>query len=515
MVSEGLNRQYEAWLGRGWTWITIAGGVALGLMTAFLARLSVIWAALLVIGLLIAVCSLAARDAKTFWFVIFALVLPLEIKKMLIDSSYVVEAVKQYGFPTGELPGPVLHLSDLPLTMLLLLWSADLMLRRQPIRFPKAHWFAVALLGWSALSIVGARDVAAGVFDLFRGIKLYLLYILAYNTLGDPRRLRWLLVALFAGVALQGMLCLTQFISQDIGRLFTTLLGKKDLYSADLRNTVEGMMKISEGGIAGKRASGTVGAINAQAFYFEQLVPLALLCWLALRQPLARYAGLLAAVLGGLGLVVTFSRGGLLGLFSGVLCLVVLAWICNAVPRQHLALLAIAGLLAMAAALPLVTRFFTTRPEGATARIHLLGVGLNMVRDHPVLGVGLNNHLQAKPDYDPRSYAFQMPTHNHFVLVATQVGIPGMLFFLCFLGSIWWSAMRAAGSDDPFVAVVAIGTAATLVAIVVHCQFDYIATHTSLTLIWLFAGIVAALQDRAAASGGPSANAPAPRAIHV
>lgn len=472
--------------------------MALGLTAVFLARLSVVWAALMVIGLLVLVCSLAARDAKTYWFVIFALVLPLEIKKMLVDSSFVMEAVKQYGFPTGELPGPVLHLSDLPLTMLLLLWMTDLMLRRQPVRFPQAHWFAVALLGWSALSIVGARDVAAGCFDLCRGIKLYLLYILAYNTLGEHPRLRWLLVALFAGVVVQGVLCLTQFVSQDIGRLFTSLLGKKDLYSADLRNTVEGMMKISEGGIVGKRASGTVGAINAQAFYFEQLLPPAFLCWLALRQTLARYAAALATVLGGLGLIVTFSRGGLIGLFAGIVCLVVLAWIRNAVPRQHLALLAIAGLLAMAVALPLVTRFFTTRPEGATARIHLLGVGLNMVRDHPVLGVGLNNHLQAKPDYDPRSYAFQMPTHNHFVLLATQVGIPGMLFFLGFLWSIWNSAMRAAGSDDLFVTVVAIGTAAALVAIVVHCQFDYIATHTSLTLIWLFAGIVAALADRAA-----------------
>ena len=501
MVSERLNRSGADWLLNPGG-MAVAFGVALGMAAVVLARLSVIWSMLFVVGLAVMVCSLAARDAKSYWLVIFVLVLPLEIDKMLIDSGYVMERVKRYGFPTGELPGPVLHLSDLPLLVLLTLWITDTLLHRKPIRFPKAHWLALALLGWSALSILNARDFASAFFDLCRGAKLYVLYLLAYNILGDPKRVRWVVIALLAGVALQGALCLTQFVSQDAGRMLTSLLGKKNLYSTDLKNTMGWLMRVSEGSVAGKRASGTVGPINAQAFYFEQLLPLAFLIWLVVRRSAERYLAILAAVLGSLGLLVTFSRGGMLGLLCGMLCLVVLAWRRNAVPRQRLALIALSGLILLVVALPLMTRYFGSRPEAATGRLHLMAVGLRMVHDHPLLGVGLNNHLQARADYDLRAYMLQMPTHNHFILLASQIGIPGLILFLAFLWSIWRSALQAAASHEPLLVAVALGTAAALVALAVHSQVDYIGTHTSLTLLWLFAGLVAALKDRVAADAG-------------
>jgi len=478
-------------------WVTISLGMLLGLIAAVMTRFSIKWSGLFLIGLTVLVCSLAVANAKTYWLAIFALLLPLEVKKMLVDSSFIVDFIRQYGFPTGELPGPVVYISDLPLLVLLLLWLYEAVVHGKRIRFPRAHWLAVALLGWSALSMLNARDLASAFFDLCRGVKLYVLYILAYNTFAERKPLRVLLIALLAGVVLQGVICLAQFASPKVASVFTSALGKKDLQSSELKSATEGFMRITEGGgIAARRAGGTVGPINAEAYYFEQLLPMAFLAWLAVRRWPERHLGLLATALGTMGLLVTFSRGGLLGLCAAATTVLVLAWLRNAVSRQRIVLLVLAGLILMVSASPLVARYFGSRPEGASARLYLMKVGLQMVADHPVLGVGLNNHLQAKTDYDIRTYAVQMPTHNHFIMLASQIGIPGLLLFLGFLASVWFSALKASRSQEAMTVCVAIGTAAALVAIVVHSQFDYIGTQANLSLLWLFAGIVAALANQ-------------------
>jgi O-antigen ligase len=142
---------------------------------------------------------------------------------------------------------------------------------------------------------------------------------------------------------------------------------------------------------------------------------------------------------------------------------------------------------------PMFYHYIMTRPEAGLARLHLAEVGIDMITSHPILGVGLNNHILVKPEFDPRSYVVNLPTHNSFLIIASEVGIPGLLFFTGFLILTCMAALRAARVHDRYVASVAIGIVAAVIAVSVHIQVDYIATNTNFSLLWLYAGLAAAL----------------------
>jgi O-antigen ligase len=142
---------------------------------------------------------------------------------------------------------------------------------------------------------------------------------------------------------------------------------------------------------------------------------------------------------------------------------------------------------------PSVYKYIMTRPEATLARIDLNKVGLEMIKAHPIIGVGLNNHLVEKPKYDPNDYLIPMPTHNRYLLIASEIGIPGLLFFLGFLWLTFITALQAARTKDRYLASVALGIVGAFFATMLHYLVDHLTFHTTLTLIWLYAGLSAAL----------------------
>ncbi len=55
------------------------------------------------------------------------------------------------------------------------------------------------------------------------------------------------------------------------------------------------------------------------------------------------------------------------------------------------------------------------------------------------------------------------------------------------------TALRAVRSKEPYVAAVAVGIVGAFSALAVHTLVDHLSSHTNLTLVWLFAGLAAAL----------------------
>lgn len=70
-------------------------------------------------------------------------------------------------------------------------------------------------------------------------------------------------------------------------------------------------------------------------------------------------------------------------------------------------------------------RAFSTQEESAGGRLDLWGEGLNMLRTHPLLGVGYGGFLDATPDY--------MTAHNSFVLCFSELGLVGYFIWLALI----------------------------------------------------------------------------------
>lgn len=475
--------------GRSWA-IPVLGGSMVALLTVILLKSPAIWPFLVPAGLAVAVGSLAARDFKRYWLSIYAFLLPLELKKMLSDSEPVQEFILRYGFPVGELPGAVLYLSDLPLFLLLAYWLFEIVAKKKKILFPRSNGMAVAFLIWSGASLLNAEAISPGLFELIRMLKLYMLYLYVVNNIATKETLNALLRIFLIGVLLQGMLCLFQYVTQDTGLLFRRLSG---FSSDDVLKKLNSFFRVSESGAFIRRASGTAGAGNAEALYFEFFLPAALLLGLSASTLRGRMFNFAVFASGVLGLVLTFSRGSFVGIAVAISAVLIIARRNELVSKKIFLLAAFLGMSLLVVLSPFAYRFLMTRPEATLARFQLNRVGFAMIADHPVLGVGLNNHLIVKAQYDQAAYVFPMPTHNHFILVASQVGVPGAIFFAGFLISTFRAAWTAAASDDRFLGAVATGIVGSLIAIILHVQVDYLGTYTTMSLLWIFAGLAAVL----------------------
>ena len=191
-------------------------------------------------------------------------------------------------------------------------------------------------------------------------------------------------------------------------------------------------------------------------------------CWAVARGGAVR-AWIAVAAMGGALLVVLAS-----GSRSGLLGCAVLGVLLQTGPRRYrfsalqVAMLAVAGVIAIAAVVPpeawerALAFNAEDRHSGSTmsivAREQTLETGIQMVRDHPLLGVGLGNFREVSRQiyFDP----FFRPPHNSPMWAVTQGGVfafAGYVFIFWFLWRDIQTASRLV-DRDPACAWVTVAT---------------------------------------------------------
>jgi len=77
---------------------------------------------------------------------------------------------------------------------------------------------------------------------------------------------------------------------------------------------------------------------------------------------------------------------------------------------------------------PRFISIFTEDSESFTARFSQTKIVFQMIKDHPVFGVGLNQYLVELPKYlKNASFRDYQPVHNVFLLVLSEIGVFGFL----------------------------------------------------------------------------------------
>lgn len=168
---------------------------------------------------------------------------------------------------------------------------------------------------------------------------------------------------------------------------------------------------------------------NDLALHLVTMIPLALGLLFVARAPLkkALYAGVAFLML--LGVVVTYSRGGLLGLGSASF---VLMW---KLKRRSRALVFVGFAVMALAFLALAPSGVVSRLGGADggsadARQALLIRSIFVTIRHPVLGVGMDNfHILSLNE---------KVSHNAYTQVSAEMGVAALAFYVLFM----WSSLR-------------------------------------------------------------------------
>jgi len=138
-----------------------------------------------------------------------------------------------------------------------------------------------------------------------------------------------------------------------------------------------------------------------------------------------------AAIMGGIAILTTYNRGSWVGLGTGLFFMVSLDLLGKGGKTKRYARMMIAGgLVVMLFGVVkfgdfIVNRLFMDdQEEILQGRESLSEEGMQVFRQHPVLGVGYGNE---------QFYSNVTFVHNVYILVASETGVPGLLLFLWFI----------------------------------------------------------------------------------
>lgn len=317
-------------------------------------------------------------------------------------------------------------------------------------RLSAVDWGVIALALVGLLSLLWAKHAREAARELRTVIWGSALYYLLLRSMARDRTSRWrVLDAWVMGGALISVVALGQWV---FGRGLITAEGVS-------------------------RVRGFYGSPNNLALYLGRLLPLAVAMGLWDRAGRRRWLYGTAAVLLAAAIALTYSRGAwLLGV---PLSLLFLAGLRGRRPLQ-----AVSG--ALLAALLLALLFIgpdrlvslTDLTQGtALFRLQLWRSSLLMVRDHPILGVGLDNFLYAyRSTYVlPTAWEELNLSHPHNLMLDfwLRLGLPGLAILAWLLVAFFRQGLRAQRfATVPREALLVLGLMAGMVDFLAHGLVD-------------------------------------------
>jgi O-antigen ligase len=266
---------------------------------------------------------------------------------------------------------------------------------------PREVSLALLLLAAALLSVPTAISPGEAWDHFVEFSKVILIFVVAVNVMNTERRLRWLLLLVLAASV---MLSFSAFSDYQAGRFE----------------------------LAGTRVKGMLGGLfdnpNDLALHLVTMTPLAVGLAFARRGLLRKVVYVLCAALFVAGVVVTFSRGGFLGLVvsSGVM-----AWKLGRRNRFVVMTLAAVALCVFIVAAPggygqRVSSMFGGDVTGsADARRDILWRSTLVALRHPLTGIGLGNF--------PHQGQHNQVSHNAYTQVAAEMGFGALAFYLLFM----------------------------------------------------------------------------------
>jgi O-antigen ligase len=267
------------------------------------------------------------------------------------------------------------------------------------------------------------------------------------------------------------------------------------------------------------RAYSAFGEPNPFAGYLEMTVPLLFalsLAWLvpfskgcAAKRPAGWFVGLIvgSVALGSIALILSQSRGGLLGFVAGISTVMLLngGWTRYAVIAASAVLILFVALPPLGPNLrdafisgvgnPTTTTQVTVENWAAQERISHWRAGLSMWSRYPILGVGAGNYSEHYRE-ETKIWRFRIPrghAHNAYIQAAAQSGIVGLAAYVTLMVAAIVRLARKlseAGTESRSLVIGAIGVT---VSVIVHGFFDYLhvlSLGLQLSIVWAAIEIV-------------------------
>jgi O-antigen ligase len=281
-------------------------------------------------------------------------------------------------------------------------FALDAVVTRRRIVFDRSHAVVLGILALALLSTLQVDDTGNALSTTTRYGSFVVLFFII-SQLGDDHRLQRLIVwSLSIGSTITGFLAVREFLSghELLARLPT-------------------------------------GDPNDVAFVLATTLPLAF--WLLRERGVLRLIAAAMAAMMAVAIVLTFSRGALVGLGAGLIWKLV-------VDRRQLKVIAAAAVLAVTV-IGLVVYFAGDRVDtglrakekvaaaNVSSRLEAWRLAARFAVDHPLLGIGpgeFGNRYVAATDRIPGSQSLKV-VHDAYLDIAAEQGVVAALLFVAYL----------------------------------------------------------------------------------
>jgi O-antigen ligase len=368
---------------------------------------------------------------------------------------------------------PQLYVSDLPFLVLLAIWLGELVTRKSRVSVPREMTLLFAFIAWCLFTVISAPAQYLGLVWAFYEFKMVLVLLWFINASFSRATLRVAVATVMVVVALQGVFTIVNYRWQIGPELLRGLVSQTETRLEVRRGPARqtGADYVYETGSL-LRGTGTVGTGNAQAKFFVALLPLTLAFTFVPSAGVLRLLSVSCFALGAGALYLTYSRGGLIVAVVGTGIFLFLQFLGGQIQRKTFITLIVVGLLGLGAATPYLFHFFTSRPGFFQIRLDHWRLGATFATESPLTGKGVNNFNVAVRENDRAGVFASMPVHNHYLRLAVETGVPGLMLQLLFLFGIIRHGYRAIFSDDPFLAITATALLAGVLSILVYWMDD-------------------------------------------
>lgn len=298
------------------------------------------------------------------------------------------------------------------------MWFIRLLLRKETIHlnvYPSL--FLVLLLIWSILSYTWAYDQEMTLFRIQSLVQALLFFFLFQNLVRDKKSLNILIIAFFFSALIASALAIERGMSSS--NLLRASAGE-DQSPAHLAESLGiGILMIPY-------------LINILKNNYLRLLVLS--------------GGFIIAT----AIFMTSTRGAMVGIVAAFIITWFIAFsklirfrtiiFVTSLLIVGFIYMASTGIISKYAYLRVITILNSSKTQGGSGRTNIWAVGMEMVKDNPVVGVGLQNFpirfrnyidITDFPDKGPVK-RFRDP-HNIFLSVQSELGIIGTLIFLSFL----------------------------------------------------------------------------------
>ncbi len=351
-----------------------------------------------------------------------------------------------------------IRVSQSLLAMACLVW---IVFRPRPVQLPRYCLPLVAFMAATLLSLGMSVDPGVGA-PAIRKFVLFSIGILAANFVTTPGRAR-LSYGLLIGVAA---------ISAALGLVQFGLGYQEFLLTGALQDDPTVLA----------RATGFMG--HWMTFGGQQL-----LIWCAALPGLAVLgrAWILQQSVIGVGIVASFTRSVWIGAFVGA------SAVALTIPRKTLITLVIPVAVAVLAGSPLIYHRLSMSLEEDfgpdIGRLALIETGLQMVRDHPLFGVGpqrIATEFVTYYDRDNRDTFYFGHLHNNFLQIAAERGLLCLITFVWFFVELFRRLWRFKRAPDPVLRWVSQSALAALVGFLVAGLFEFNFGDSEVLMLFLF-----------------------------